>query len=209
MLCFDYATGRRRGTIQQGAVDMDPDMILLECEEHMAKAIAHLKQELRGVRTGRASTGLVEYVKVDAYGAPTDLRNVAALSTPEPTQILVKPFDPSLVGAIVKAIEKADLGLNPQSDGKAVRVPVPALSGERRQQLANQVRAMAEHAKVAIRNARRDANKHIDQAEKDKSLGLSEDQAKRMKDDVQEMTKKHENEADALVQAKIDEIMQI
>lgn len=188
---------------------MDPDMVLLECEEHMNKTIDYLKSELRGVRTGRASVGLIEHVKVECYGSTTELRTLAAMSTPEPTQIVIKPFDPGTTVSIVKAIERADLGLNPQSDGKTIRVPVPALSGERRKHLAHQVRGMGENAKVAVRNTRRQANKQIDALEKDKSQGLSEDQAKKLKDDVQELLKKYETEIEGLVTNKINEITEI
>jgi len=190
-------------------MDLDPDTVLLECDESMDKALEYLKHELRGVRTGRASVGLVEHVKVDAYGSSQDLRNLAALSAPDAAQILIKPFDPGTVNAIVKAIEVADLGLNPQSDGKAVRVPVPPLSGERRKQLAGQVKSMGENAKVAVRNARRDANKHLDQLSRDKSQGYSEDEIKSAKDDIQEKTKKHEEMIDQLVKAKAEEILEV
>ena len=187
----------------------DPDLIVLECEEHMNKAVEYLKHELKGIRTGRATTAMIEFVKVEAYGSVTDLRNLAALSIPEPTQILVKPFDPSTLQDIIKGIEKAGLGLNPRPEGKQIRVPVPALSGERRKQLAAQVKSMAEQAKVAIRNARRDANKHVDLAEKDKSLGLSEDTVASMKEEVQELTKKFETQADTLADGKTREIMEV
>lgn len=188
---------------------MDVEMIVLECEEHMTKAIEYLKHELRGLRTGRASTAMIEHVKVDAYGSPTDLKNLAGLSTPEPNQILVKPFDPSTIQDIIKGIEKADLGLNPRSEGKQIRVPVPTLSGERRKQIAGQAKSAGEQAKIAIRNARRDANKHIDAAEKEKANGISEDMAKGFKDDVQELTKKYEAEVDALVDHKTKEISEV
>jgi len=188
---------------------MDADTILLECEEHMTKTLDYLRHELRGVRTGRASTGLVEYVKVEAYGASTDLRNLAGISVPEPTQIQIKPFDPGTTGDIVKALERADLGLNPQSDGKVIRLNVPTLSGERRKQLAGQVRSMGENAKVAIRNARRDANKQVDAAEKDKDSGVSEDDAHTLKDEINDLTKKYEVEVESLVEAKTTEIMEV
>lgn len=188
---------------------MDVDLILLECEDHMTKAVDYLKHELRGIRTGRASTAMIEHVKVEAYGSPTDLKNLASLSVPEPTQILVKPFDPSTMTDIIKGIERADLGLNPRPEGKQIRVPVPPLSGERRRQLAGQVKSMGEAAKVAIRNARRDANKHVDQAEKDKASGLSEDAAKDMKDEIQELTKKYESTVDSLVEQKSREISEV
>lgn len=188
---------------------MDVDMIVLECEEHMSKAVEYLKHELRGMRTGRASAAMIEHVKVDAYGSTTDLKNLAALSVPESNQILVKPFDPSTMTDIIKGIEKADLGLNPRSEGKQIRVPVPTLSGDRRKQLASQAKTAGEQAKVAIRSARRDANKHIDAAEKDKASGVSEDAAKGYKNDVQELTKKYEADIDSLVDHKTKEIMEV
>lgn len=188
---------------------MDPEMIVLECEEHMDKSLEYLRNELRGVRTGRATTGLIEFVKVDVYGAPTELRNVAALSTPEPTQIVVKPFDPATIGDIIKGIERADLGLNPMSDGKTIRVPIPALSGDRRKQLAGQVKTLGENAKIAIRNARRESNKHVDHAEKDKDAHVSEDEAKKMKEEIQELTKKAESKIDELITSKAAEIMDL
>ncbi len=188
---------------------MDPDLVILECQELMDKAVDHLRHELRGVRTGRANAGLIEYVKVECYGSATDLKNIAAISVQDGTQLVVKPFDPGTVSDIVKGIEKAGLGLNPQSDGKSIRVPVPALSTDRRKQLAIQVKNMGEQAKVSIRNARRDANKQIDVAEKDKSVSLSEDMAKRLKDDIQEMTKNAEAEVERLTAAKAAEIMDI
>ena len=129
---------------------------------NMAKALEYLGRELRGIRTGRATTALIEYVKVDYYGASTDLRDLAAISVPEPTQLLVKPFDPSAKSGIAKAIESAELGLNPLVDGDTIRVAVPAPSADRRSQLAAQARKMGEESKVAIRNERRDALKQLD-----------------------------------------------
>ncbi len=190
-------------------MELDLDTILLECEEAMDNALKHLKHELRGIRTGHASVGLVENVRVEAYGTTQELRNMAALSAPEPTQIIVKPFDPGTVSAIVKAIEVADLGLNPQSDGKVIRVPIPPLSGDRRKQLASQAKSTGETAKISIRNARRDANKHLDLAGKDKTLGYSEDQIKDAKEDIQKNTKQHEETIDKLVKAKSEEIMEL
>jgi len=177
-----------------------------EARERMDKSVDHLRNELRGIRTGRASTGLIEYVKVDYYGSPTDLRDLAALSTPEPTQILVKPFDPGAKNAIIKAIEGADLGLNPQAEGDAVRISVPSPSTERRKQLVGQVRKLAEDAKVAIRNERRDANKAIDQLVKDKENQISEDQGKDAKDDIDALTKKHTDTIDEITASKVKEV---
>ena len=188
---------------------MDLDEILLTAEESMDKAVDYLKGELRGVRTGRASTGLVEYVKVDYYGSPTDLRQLAIISVPEPTQLVIKPFDASSLQAIVKGIEKAGLGLNPVAEGKQIRLVLPSLSGERRQQLVSSVKQMGEQAKVSIRNARRDANKHIDQAGRDKQNPLPEDDVDSAKEDVQEMTKKYEGQVDEMIERKIKEIEEV
>jgi ribosome recycling factor len=167
------------------------DQVLRDCRAKMDKSVEHYEKELRGLRTGRATTALIDYLKVEYYGNPTDLKSLAAVSVPEPTQLLVKPFDPSIKGDIIKAIEKADLGLNPMSEGNQIRINVPAPSRERRLQLVGQVKKLAEDTKVAIRNERRDAMKHIDTAVKDKSAGLSEDDAKRKKDEVESLTKKH------------------
>ena len=185
---------------------MDLDTILMEAEEAMEKAVDYLRSEMKGIRTGRASTGLVEFVKVEVYGAETDLRSVALISTPEPSQILIKPFDPSTTNAIAKAIEKAGLGLNPIADGKQIRLNIPPLSGDRRKQMIASVKSMGEQAKVSVRNARRDANKAVDQAGKDKSQGLSEDQVAAAKDDVTELTKTYESKVDTLVSDKTTEI---
>ncbi len=185
---------------------MDIDTALLEAEEAMEKAVDYLRSEMKGVRTGRASTGLVEFVKVEVYGAETDLRSVALISTPEPSQILIKPFDPSTVSAISKAIERAGLGLNPIAEGKQVRLNIPPLSGDRRKQMIASVKSMGEQAKVSVRNARRDANKAVDQAGKDKSSGLSEDAVSSAKDDVNELTKTYEGKVDTLVSEKTTEI---
>ena len=169
---------------------MPIDEILFEAEESMEKAIDHLKHEFRGLRTGRATTALVEYVKVDYYGAPTDLRALASLTTPDASSIVIKPFDPSSIKDIIRGLEAANLGINPQSDGKQVRMVLPPLSGERRQQLAGKVKEAAEHVRISLRNIRRDANKKVDHEEKD-SL-LTEDQAAGGREDVQELLKKYE-----------------
>lgn len=188
---------------------MDIDEILLTAEEQMEKSLNYLKSELRGVRTGRASTGLVEFVKVECYGSMTDLRSVALVTVPEATQILIKPFDPSTTQSIIKGLQAAGLGLNPVAEGKQIRLNLPALSGENRQKLVASIKSMGEQAKVAIRNSRRDANKQIDTAAKDKSMALSEDAIEEAKNDVQELVKKYESQADALLQAKTTEIQEI
>jgi ribosome recycling factor len=186
---------------------MPIDEILFEAEEHMEKALEHLKHELRGLRTGRATTALVEYIKVDYYGTPTDLRALASLTTPDAASILIKPFDPGSMKDVIRAIEEANLGINPQSDGKQIRLVLPSLSGERRQQLAGKAKDAAEHARISLRNLRRDANKQVDQEEK--ASTLTEDQSKSGREDVQELLKKYEGTVDSLVAAKTKEIMEI
>ncbi|MFA7236919.1 MAG: ribosome recycling factor [Phycisphaeraceae bacterium] len=188
---------------------MDIDEIMLETEDKMDKAVEYLRGELRGIRTGRASPALVEFVKVDYYGTMTDLRQLAQVSVPEPTQLFIKPYDASSVQAIIKAIQASGLGLNPMAEGKAVRLNLPPLSGDRRQQLAGSVKQMGEQAKVAVRNCRRDGNKHIDQLEKDKSSGMTEDAAKQAKHDMDELTKKHEHLIEEAVAAKTKEITEV
>ena len=186
---------------------MPADDILLDCEEHMEKAIEHLKHELRGVRTGRASPGMVEHIKVDYYGSPTDLRSIAAISVPEATQILIKPFSPGDLKWIEKAINDAKLPLTPHSDGKQLRLILPAMSQETRLKMAGQVKQMAEDVKIRIRTARRDANKLIDTEQKG-SL-LTEDEASSGKDQVQELTKTYETKVDDMIEHKRKEVMQI
>jgi len=181
---------------------MDLDEAQLTAELSMQKAVEYLQHELRGVRTGRASTSLVEYVKVDYYGSATDLRQLALITVPESSQILIKPFDTASLQACIKAIQTAGLGLNPVAEGKQIRVSIPALTGERRQQLATSIKHMGEQAKVTLRNARRDANKHFDQASRDKTLHLSEDDIEQAKNEMQNLLKKYEKQVDELIAAK-------
>jgi len=175
----------------------------------MAKAVDFIKHELRGVRTGRANPGLVESIKIEvaSYGSTMEVRELATVSVPDPGTLLVKPFDPGTLKDIEKGLQMSDLGIAPQSDGKSVRLPIPPLSGERRQQIIQQVKKMAEAQKVAVRNARRDANKAIDAAEKAKTI--SEDEAKDQKDDIQKITKRHEDDIDLVVAAKSKEIEEV
>jgi len=187
----------------------DPDTILLEAQEAMEKGVEYLKQELRGVRTGRASPGLVEYLKVDAYGASTDLKSIAAISVPEPTQLLIKPFDPGTINEIKRAIESSDLGLNPNVEAKQIRLNMPALSMDRRKQLVHHVKKMGEESKVVLRNARRDANKHADALSKQEGAHYPEDEIKTLKDEIQELLKKYEAQLDELVEAKAKDVMEV
>lgn len=186
---------------------MPVDDILLECEEHMEKSAEHVKHELRGIRTGRATTALVEHIKVEYYGSQTDMKSIAALSVPEPTQILIKPFSPGDIKAIEKALNDSNIGLTPHSDGRQVRLQLPPLSQERRLQLAGQCKKYAEEAKIAIRNARRDANKQAETEEKDGTL--TEDEAKECKEQIQELTKTYEAKVDEIIANKQKEIMTV
>jgi len=188
---------------------MSVDDIQLEAEERMEKAVEVLKQELRTVRTGRASTALVEHIRVEvqSYGSTMELRQLAALSTPESNLILIKPFDPNTLPDIERAIEKSNIGITPVTDGRVIRLPVPPLSTERRQQLAQQVRQLAENQRVAIRNIRRDANRQIDQQQKEGLI--SEDDAKRAKDEIQKLTDEYIEQIDELLEAKVKEIEEL
>jgi ribosome recycling factor len=186
---------------------MPVDDILLDAEMHMEKAIEHLQLELRGVRTGRATPALVEHIKVDYYGTPTDLRSIAAISVPEATQLLIKPFSPSDMKAIEKAINDSKIGLTPHSDGKQLRLMLPPMSQERRLQMAGQCKNFAEASKIAIRNSRRDANKVLETEHK--GGVVAEDDAVAGKEQIQELTKNYEAKVDELVEKKRAEIMQV
>jgi ribosome recycling factor len=186
---------------------MPVDDVLLDYEMHLEKAIDHLQQELRGIRTGRASPALVEHIKVDYYGAPTDLRSIASISIPEATQILVKPFSPQDLKAIEKAIGDANVGLTPHSDGKQLRMSLPPLSQDRRLQLVGQCKKFAEDAKIAIRNSRREANKVLETEQK--GGVLTEDELNRGKEQVQELTKQYETKVDDMIEHKRAEVMTV
>jgi ribosome recycling factor len=186
---------------------MSIEEITIEAEERMDKSLALLTDQLRGVRTGRASVGLVESIRVDYYGSPTPLKQMANLSTPEPQQILIRPFDPSVVGDIVKAIQTSDIGLTPNSDGKVVRLNVPSLSVEQRKKLVARVKDLAEEARVAIRNIRREANKQADQEQAEKVL--TEDDLERCKEEVQTLTKRFENKVNETAEKKSAEVMEV
>ena len=188
---------------------MPMDEIEFECESQMEKAVEYFRSELRGVRTGRASAGLVEHLKIEvpSYGSTMDLRELASFSIPEPTCILVKPFDPSILKDIERGIRNSSVGISPVKEGKMLRLTIPPLSGERRHQLIVQVGKMAEAQRVAVRNARRDANKQIDVEQK--AGQLSEDDAKKCKDNIQELTKKYEGIIDSGLEAKTKEIQTV
>ncbi len=187
---------------------MDLDEIALEAEEKMEKAARILGERLHTVRTGRASAALVENIRVDYYGTATPLKQLASIGVPDPQMMVVKPFDPNVVKDIEKAILASDIGITPSAEGKIIRLSIPPLSEERRKQLAAHVRDLAEESRIAIRNVRRDANREIDRAQKDKSTGVSEDGARGAKDGVQELTRKYENQVGELAEKKSKEIME-
>ena len=186
---------------------MSYDEILLEAEEKMDKAVKVFSEELKGIRTGRATPGLVENIRVEYYGAPTPLKQIANISVPEAQLIVIKPFDTSSLKNIEKGILKSELGMTPSGDGRLLRLKVPALSEERRKQLANQVKDLGEKAKVSIRNVRREENRQADQLQKDSVI--SEDDCKNLKDEIQEHTKSFEQKVTELFEMKKKEIMEI
>ncbi|GBD36133.1 Ribosome-recycling factor [bacterium HR36] len=185
---------------------MLPDDIIKDAQQRMEKAVQHLREELRTIRTGRASPALVDTIKVNYYGTLTPLKQLAAISTPDPQQILIRPFDANACKDIVSAIQQSELGLTPQSDGKVVRLNIPPMSGEQRQKLVQRVKKLCEDAKVAIRNVRRDANKRIEQEVKNKTM--SEDDGERAKKKIQNLTDEHEGKAQEIADKKIAEILE-
>jgi ribosome recycling factor len=186
---------------------MSIEEIALEAEERMEKSLALLADQLKGVRTGRANVGLVDSIRVEYYGSPTPLKQIANLSTPEPQQILIRPFDPSVIGDIIKAIQTSSLGLSPNSDNKVVRLNVPPLSGEQRKKLESRVKELAEEARVSIRNIRRDANKQADQELTSKIL--TEDDLETCKEETQALTKRFEGKVNETAEKKAAEILEI
>ena len=184
---------------------MPVDDVLLEAEEKMEGAEQFVTSEYRKLRTGRASVGLVDHIKVDYYGSPTALRQLANIGTPEANMIVIRPFDPSIVKSVEKALLQSDVGITPACDGKLIRLAIPPLSEERRRQLAGQVKNMGEQAKISVRNVRRDANREVDKLKSDSAV--SEDEAYKAKDDIQELTKESEEKIDGFVKKKSEEIM--
>ena len=183
------------------------DDVLLESEDKMEKAVAHLQQGLSGLRTGKASPSLVDRITVEAYGTQTPMNQLALISTPEPRLIVIKPYDPSALPAIEKAILAANIGVTPLNDGRIIRVPIPELSEERRKDLTKVANRMGEEARVVLRGARRDANEAIKTLEKDKAI--SEDQRERGLQEVQKLTDSYTAKVDELIAAKSKDIMAV
>ncbi len=185
---------------------MNADEILFDAEERMEKAISILKNSLAGIRTGRANPGLVDSLRVEVYGSSSPIKQLASVGAPEPTQIVIRPFDPGTAKAIEKAIVASDLGLNPQNDGRLIRINVPPLSTEVRRKMVARIKELSEEAKVAIRNIRRDGNKAADQAEKAKEM--SEDTRDDAKKEIQELTKKYEEMTTQMAKTRENEVLE-
>lgn len=183
---------------------MPSDEILMDAEERMEKAVSVLSNNLSGIRTGRANPGLVDSLRVEVYGSQTPLKQLASIGTPEPQQIVIRPYDTNTIKEIEKAIVAGDLGLNPQSDGRIIRLNVPPLSTEVRKKMVARIKELAEEAKIAIRNIRRDANKAADLEEKEKTM--TEDDRDKVKESVQELTKKYESQVNDLASAREAEV---
>ena len=179
--------------------------IFSEAKNKMDKAIEHYKKELSSIRTGRASSSILNPVKVDYYGTPTPLNNIANITIPESQLISIQPFDPSSLELIEKAISESDLGLTPNNDGNVIRLNIPALTQERRQELVKQVHKIIEDGRISIRNIRRDANDQLKKLEK--SHDLSEDNLKRALDNIQEITDTYINTLNQIQDSKEKEIL--
>jgi ribosome recycling factor len=186
---------------------MAREQLLAETEERMKKAIEHARKELASIRTGRATTALLDTVHVEYYGANTPLSQVASVSAPEPRLLVVQPWDKSLVQAISKAIQKADLGLNPTDDGGIIRVPIPTLTEERRKDMVKLVGKMAEEARVHVRGIRREANDELKKRLKDGAI--PQDDEKRAEQDIQKLTDKHIGQIDDLLAKKTADILEV
>ena len=180
--------------------------ILKTMKERMDKAIAAFKKELGRVRTGRASPALLENIRVDYYGTPTPVQQTASITIPESRLIVIQPWDKTMIEPISKAIQKANLGLSPMTDGTVIRISIPPLNEERRKELVKLVKKMAEESKVGVRNIRREANEALKQAEKDKVT--SEDESHRTMDEVQKITNQKIADIDKVVEEKQKEILE-
>lgn len=184
-----------------------PEQILLSLEEKMTKAISSLRRELASIRAGKASASVLDRLSVEYYGVPTPINQVAGISVPEPKMLVISPYEKSLLKEIEKAIQASDLGLNPANDGTVLRIVFPALTEERRKELAKQVGKESESSKVAVRNVRRDAMDAVKKLEK--SSQITEDDLKGYSDDIQKATDKFIAEIDKITKEKQDELMSV
>ncbi len=181
---------------------MDPKAVT-DARTKMKASLDHLATEYRGLRSGRATPALVENIKVDYYGSATPIGQLAQIQVPEPRQLAIKPYDAGALKEIEKAIQASNIGINPQNDGKIIRLTVPMLSEEQRKKLVGRLKEMAEQAKIALRNTRRDANKHLDEAK-----DLTDDQVAKAKEGVQNLLKQSEGDVEKTLATKTKEIME-
>lgn len=180
---------------------------MAEAKDMMDNAVSAMRREFASVRTGKASPALLDTVRVDAYGSRMPLNQVATISTPESRLLVVQPWDKSLLGDVEKAIMSADLGLNPSNDGNVIRVPIPQLNEERRKDMVRLLHKLAEEGRVSVRHARQEANKHLKQQEQDHEI--SEDEARRRLDEVQELTDQYVARIDELLKSKEEEVLEV
>jgi ribosome recycling factor len=188
----------------------DSDLVALaleETREKMAKAVEHTSADLSTIRTGRATPALVEKLKVEYYGTPTPLQQIAGIGTPEPRLLVITPYDKSSMKAIEKAIQESDLGINPQNDGAVIRLSIPALSEERRKDLARQAKHKAEEGRIAIRNVRRQARHELEGFEKDGEVGT--DEVDRAEKDLDKLTAEHIGKVDEMLHHKEADLLQV
>ncbi len=186
---------------------MSIDSICKETKAKMEKVIVHLQDDLKGIRTGRASTGLVENIRVEYYGNPSPLKQLAVISTPDAQSILIKPYDTTIVSNIEKAIIQSDIGLTPSVEGKTLRIVVPPLNEERRKKLSVTVKDFGESTKVSLRNIRQDSNKQADKEKKENIL--TEDDVKRARDEIQKIIRDFEAKVNDLIKKKTEEILKV
>ena len=180
---------------------------LSDARRRMDTSIEHTRSEFNSIRTGRASAALLDRITIDYYGTPTPLKNMATINAPEPRSLTVQPFDPTQIKAIEKAIQESDLGLTPSNDGKLIRLPIPALTEERRKELVKVLRRYAEEGKVAIRNVRRDVMKHLEELVKNGEVG--DDEERRAEAQVQKLTDDNVKSLDEMLKHKEAEIMEV
>jgi ribosome recycling factor len=183
------------------------DELIQDATERMAKSVEHARAEFATVRTGRASASLLDRIEVDYYGTATPLRQLSTVNVPEPRMLTVQPFDPSSIRSIEKAIQESDLGLTPSNDGKMIRLPIPQLTEERRKELVKVVRNMAEDHRVAVREIRRDAMRHLKELVDNGDVGADEEHRGEVK--VQELTDEHTKQIDELLKHKEAEVMEV
>ena len=183
------------------------DPMVRDIDQHMEKSVEAVRHEFSIIRTGKASPSILDLVKVDAYGQQMPLNQMATISAPEPRLIVIQPFDPSQMGTIEKAILASDLGLTPSNDGKVIRIPIPTLTEERRKELVKVTHKVAEEGRIAVRNIRHDANKRIQQQEKDHEI--SQDDMHRLLKEVQEVTDANIKKIDDMLKRKEEEVMEV